>query len=92
MQARHQKLVEIAPAPNLDPRVAAAMHADALRLVEAAGYVNAGTVEFLLEPSSGRFFFIECNPRIQVCLGRTTLAKLLARCPLRPLPHSSFRP
>src|SRR5437667_12526393 len=39
---------------------------DAVRLARAARYVNAGTVEFLVEPESGQHFFIECNPRIQV--------------------------
>jgi acetyl/propionyl-CoA carboxylase alpha subunit/acetyl-CoA carboxylase carboxyltransferase component len=66
VQLRHQKVVEIAPAPNLDPAVRERLCADAVRLVAAAGYVNAGTVEFLVDPASGAHFFIECNPRIQV--------------------------
>jgi acetyl/propionyl-CoA carboxylase alpha subunit/acetyl-CoA carboxylase carboxyltransferase component len=66
VQQRNQKVVEIAPAPNLDLPVAAGLHADAIKLVRAAGYVNAGTVEFLVSPETGEYFFIECNPRIQV--------------------------
>ena len=66
VQLRNQKVVEIAPAPNLDPAVRAKLHADAVRLVAAADYVNAGTVEFLVSPETGEHWFIECNPRIQV--------------------------
>ena len=69
VQRRHQKVVEIAPAPNLDPEIAAALHADALKFAKALGYQNAGTVEFLLEtdgPRAGKHVFIEMNPRIQV--------------------------
>ncbi|GAA1868422.1 pyruvate carboxylase [Brevibacterium marinum] len=69
VQRRHQKVVEIAPAPNLDPAIADALHTDALKFAEALGYQNAGTVEFLLEtdgPRKGQHVFIEMNPRIQV--------------------------
>ncbi|MGC3021230.1 pyruvate carboxylase [Brevibacterium sp. FAM 24630] len=69
VQRRHQKVVEIAPAPNLDPAIAAELHADALKFAKALGYQNAGTVEFLLEtdgPRAGKHVFIEMNPRIQV--------------------------
>jgi len=66
IQQRNQKVVEIAPAPSFDPALAASLHDAAIRLVEAVGYSNAGTVEFLVEPESGSFAFIECNPRIQV--------------------------
>ena len=48
VQRRHQKVVEIAPAPGLDPRVAAALHADAVKLARHVGYRNAGTVEFMV--------------------------------------------
>ncbi|MGL4174996.1 MAG: pyruvate carboxylase [Dermatophilaceae bacterium] len=65
VQRRHQKVVEIAPAPNLDPALRDAMCADAVRFAEHVGYVNAGTVEFLLG-ADGRYVFIEMNPRIQV--------------------------
>jgi acetyl/propionyl-CoA carboxylase alpha subunit/acetyl-CoA carboxylase carboxyltransferase component len=66
VQLRHQKVVEIAPAPNLDTDLREKMLTDAIRLVKAASYVNAGTVEFLVSPETGEYFFIECNPRIQV--------------------------
>ena len=66
VQQRHQKVIEIAPAPGLDDSVRARLLADAVRLVRAAGYANAGTVEFLVAPASGEHWFIECNPRIQV--------------------------
>src|SRR3954471_5182531 len=65
VQRRHQKVVEIAPAPNLDPEVRARMCADAVRFATEIGYRNAGTVEFLLDPQ-GNYVFIEMNPRIQV--------------------------
>jgi pyruvate carboxylase len=65
VQRRHQKVVEIAPAPNLDPAIRESMCADAVRFATEIGYRNAGTVEFLLDPS-GRYVFIEMNPRIQV--------------------------
>jgi acetyl/propionyl-CoA carboxylase alpha subunit/acetyl-CoA carboxylase carboxyltransferase component len=66
LQLRNQKVVEIAPAPNLEPVLRQQMLADAIDLVAAADYVNAGTVEFLVDPASGERYFIECNPRIQV--------------------------
>ncbi|MFT4010447.1 MAG: pyruvate carboxylase [Nocardioidaceae bacterium] len=65
VQRRHQKVVEIAPAPNLDPELRTRICADAVRFARAIGYVNAGTVEFLLDPA-GNYVFIEMNPRIQV--------------------------
>ena len=65
VQRRHQKVVEIAPAPNLDSEVRDRMCADAVRFAERVGYRNAGTVEFLLD-ASGEYVFIEMNPRIQV--------------------------
>lgn len=66
VQLRHQKVVEIAPAPGLAPALREKMLSDAIKLVQAAAYVNAGTVEFLVSPETGEYFFIECNPRIQV--------------------------
>ena len=66
VQLRHQKLVEIAPAPALDAALRERILADAVDLVRAAQFTNAGTVEFLVAPESGEHFFIECNPRIQV--------------------------
>ncbi|WP_419916468.1 pyruvate carboxylase [Candidatus Poriferisodalis sp.] len=65
VQRRFQKVVEMAPARDLDPAVRQQLLADAVRFAKAIGYVNAGTVEFLVEPS-GRHVFIEMNPRIQV--------------------------
>ena len=65
VQRRHQKVVEIAPAPNLDPALRDRICADAVRFAQRIGYVNAGTVEFLLG-EDGRYVFIEMNPRIQV--------------------------
>ena len=65
VQRRHQKVVEIAPAPNLDPELRERMCADAVRFAQAIGYSCAGTVEFLLDPE-GNYVFIEMNPRIQV--------------------------
>jgi pyruvate carboxylase len=65
VQRRHQKVVEIAPAPNLDPRVRERICADAVRFTQSIGYTNAGTVEFLVD-AAGKHVFIEMNPRIQV--------------------------
>jgi len=65
VQRRHQKVVEMAPAPHLDPDLRARICDDAVAFAREIGYVNAGTVEFLLDPS-GRYVFIEMNPRIQV--------------------------
>jgi len=65
VQRRHQKVVELAPAPNLDPELRDRMCADAVRFATEIGYRNAGTVEFLLDPA-GNYVFIEMNPRIQV--------------------------
>jgi pyruvate carboxylase len=65
VQRRHQKVVEIAPAPHLDPDLRDRMCSDAVRFAREIGYVNAGTVEFLLAPD-GTYVFIEMNPRIQV--------------------------
>lgn len=65
VQRRHQKVIEIAPAPNLDPEIRERMCADAVRFATEIGYRNAGTVEFLLDPA-GNYVFIEMNPRIQV--------------------------
>ena len=66
VQRRNQKVVERAPAVFLDDAQRAALAESALRIGRAVGYVNAGTVEFLQDATSGRFYFIEVNPRIQV--------------------------
>ncbi|WP_028937798.1 pyruvate carboxylase [Pseudonocardia spinosispora] len=65
LQRRHQKVIEIAPAPNLDPELRERICADAVAFARSIGYRNAGTVEFLLD-TSGKHVFIEMNPRIQV--------------------------
>ena len=65
VQRRHQKVVEIAPAPHLDPDLRDRICADAVRFAKTIGYTCAGTVEFLLAPD-GSYVFIEMNPRIQV--------------------------
>jgi pyruvate carboxylase len=69
VQRRHQKVVEIAPAPNLSDDIREALHSHAVAFARSIGYENAGTVEFLLEtagPRAGEVVFIEMNPRIQV--------------------------
>ena len=66
VQRRHQKVVEIAPAPNLDPKVRDAICEAAIKIGQEVNYQNAGTVEFLLDRDTNDFFFIEVNPRIQV--------------------------
>ncbi|MFD5827994.1 pyruvate carboxylase [Lentzea sp. NPDC060358] len=65
VQRRHQKVIEIAPAPNLAPELRDRICADAVKFAKHIGYRNAGTVEFLLDPQ-GHYVFIEMNPRIQV--------------------------
>ncbi|MGH3457517.1 pyruvate carboxylase [Aeromicrobium sp.] len=65
VQRRHQKVVEMAPAPNLDPELCRSICADAVRFAESINYASAGTVEFLVG-ADGRHVFIEMNPRIQV--------------------------
>ncbi|MCP4083678.1 MAG: ATP-grasp domain-containing protein [Actinomycetia bacterium] len=66
VQLRNQKVLEIAPAPDLSSSLKDRMTADALRLAQAAGLTNAATVEFLVAPFTDEHYFIECNPRIQV--------------------------
>lgn len=66
VQRRHQKVVEIAPAPNLDRKLASELHEAAIAIGRHVDYRCAGTVEFLLDTDTGKFYFIEVNPRIQV--------------------------
>jgi pyruvate carboxylase len=77
LQRRHQKVVEIAPAPRLDPELRERICADAVAFARHIGYVNAGTVEFLVPPAGSEarrdrgapesdYVFLEMNPRIQV--------------------------
>ncbi|CAG8587327.1 2318_t:CDS:10 [Ambispora leptoticha] len=65
VQRRHQKVVEVAPAMELEVSVRDAILADAIKLAKAVGYRNAGTAEFLVDQKN-RHYFIEINPRIQV--------------------------
>jgi len=65
IQRRNQKLLEESPSPAISPELRAEMGDAAVRLAEGAGYRNAGTVEFLLDPD-GRFYFLEMNARLQV--------------------------
>jgi acetyl-CoA carboxylase biotin carboxylase subunit len=65
IQRRHQKLVEEAPSPAVSPELRAEMGEAAMKAVRAVDYVNAGTVEFLLD-TDGRFYFMEMNTRVQV--------------------------
>lgn len=69
VQRRNQKVIEIAPAPNISDQLREALYRDAVNFAKQIGYVNAGTVEFLIDtegPNKGRHVFIEMNPRIQV--------------------------
>jgi len=66
IQRRNQKVVERAPAPYLDEATRQGLCAAALAIGRATNYVGAGTVEFLMDAETGKFYFIEVNPRIQV--------------------------
>jgi len=66
VQRRNQKVVERAPAPYLSDAQRTDLCESALKLARSAGYVNAGTAEFLMDYDTGEYYFIEVNPRIQV--------------------------
>jgi pyruvate carboxylase len=66
VQRRHQKVVEVAPAVNLESSIRDSIADAAVRIARESGYYNAGTVEFLVDADTGEFYFIEVNPRIQV--------------------------
>ena len=66
LQRNRQKLVEVAPAPDMEPAQRQALIEGAMRLAGAAGLQGLATFEFLLEPASGEWVFMEANPRLQV--------------------------
>lgn len=71
MQRRNQKIIEETPAPNLSPALRQALLATAVRLGKAVNYQSAGTVEYIFDTSSGQFYFLEVNTRLQVEHGIT---------------------
>ena len=66
LQRRHQKVVEESPSPFMTLGLWERMRSACEKLVRASGYTNAGTVEFMVDPSSGEFYFLEVNARLQV--------------------------
>jgi pyruvate carboxylase len=66
LQRRYQKIIEIAPAFSISEETRQKIHADAVKLAKSVGYINAGTIEFLVNSKTGEHYFIEMNPRIQV--------------------------
>ena len=66
VQRRHQKLIEIAPSPALDPETRQTLCEDAVKLAQAIEYRGLGTIEFLLDQRTGQHYFIEANARLQV--------------------------
>ena len=66
VQRRYQKVIEETPSPALDQTLRCAMAESAVAMAVSAGYTNAGTVEFLVDPQTGEYYFLEMNARIQV--------------------------
>jgi acetyl-CoA carboxylase biotin carboxylase subunit len=66
VQRRHQKIIEEAPSPLLTPKLREEMGKAAVAAAKAVGYYNAGTVEFIVDPDTLKFYFLEMNTRLQV--------------------------
>jgi len=66
VQRRHQKIIEETPSPLLTPEIRAKMGEDAVAAAKAVNYYNAGTVEFIFEPKTAQYYFLEMNTRLQV--------------------------
>lgn len=66
VQRRHQKIIEEAPVSIAPPEILRQMEQSAVDLAKMVGYTSAGTVEYLYEPSTQKYYFLELNPRLQV--------------------------